>query len=162
MTSIQLFPIITPIAGTINETDVNGDAVYEALRLQFIKTGDEATENFNERAICRTIKQFLISGLSDDAVSGVDSAGAFQFSTNNTGTAFERDGRVYRQYEKFITSCLDVMVGNMQDVYDATAVENVETRQRLIIKMATLRELKLKYTVHEEAMNVLNQLRYLF
>jgi hypothetical protein len=46
-----IFPIINPVANTINEVDIEGNAVYENVRLQFLLT---KTNGWNERDIAKT------------------------------------------------------------------------------------------------------------
>ena len=154
-----LFPIITPVNQSINQVDENGNTVYESLRLQFIK----GSELFDERNICKTICEYLKSDLCPDKVLSYDGV-EFHMNTNDTDVPFVKEKRIYALYEHFISSCLDIMVMNMKDVFELTPIDteqNIQTRIKLVSHWNKLIELKIKYLEHSEAMKMIQMIKYI-
>lgn len=160
MTSTDLFPIITPVSNTINEV-VNGVATYETLRFQFLMT---AEKGFTERDIARTIKEYIKSDLAGtDKVLSYDGT-QFVMETNNSDTPWQKLVRVYKQQDNFVNNVVNVMINNIDDVFDltpATTPENIEARGRLVYRQARLEELKHEYLQHDKTLQLIEIVKYL-
>lgn len=160
--SWQIFPVL-PSEGTvntINELNVdNTTCKYEALRLQFILTGEK---EFNERDILKTIALYLKSDICIDKMVDYDGT-VFNFVSNNGDNEFTKQKRLYSLYDDFINKCMDVMINNMQLLLDVTPTnteENILIRGRLVMKMSKLNELKVYYLNHQNALNIMEALKY--
>jgi len=159
MTSTQLFPIVNPVANTVNEV-VEGVATYEALRLQFLIT---AENGFTERDIARTIKCFLTSNLaSADKVLSYDGT-QFVMETNNGDTPWQKLVRIYKQQDNFVNNVVNVMIGNIDDVFNSlpNTEQNLESRNRLVYRKAKLSDLKEYYLQHTKTLELIEIVKYL-
>lgn len=155
MTSTQQFPIITPIENTINQTDIEGNAIYEDIRLQFLITKQKG---WTERDIAQTIHLYLESNLCTDKITGHD-GDSFQMVNNNSDSAFLKLRRVYQLQTEFINRVVDVMIGNMQEAFDLS--EDNEVRTVLIQDIGKLQELKAYYLKHDNTLRLLEVVKYL-
>lgn len=161
MASHILFPVLPAggIVNTINELNQDGTCKYENVRLQFIITGEK---DFNERDILRTIALYLKSDLCADKMVDYDGT-VFNFVNNNSDNAFTKQRRLYNLYDDFINKCMNVMINNMNSmvsVIPPDTNEHIEIRNRVIIKIEKLNELKVYYLNHNNALSLMEALKY--
>lgn len=154
-----ILPITNPANETINELNPDGSVKYEALRYQFIMTGN-SVNNFNEREISRTIITFLQSDLCSDSGRVVSYDGnEFVMANNNTDLPQRKLARIYKQYDAFITKCMLPMIKNMKDAVNQSA--NTEYKLLLTSKYIKLEELIVYYMDYNNSMRIIEIMKLL-
>lgn len=162
MSSQTLLPITNPAVNTINEVDENGTAVYETLRMQFIRTSPA----FDERNIAETIHLYLENqSLCTDPIIGTDDTGTtWEMVANNSQTAFQKNRRVYKLQTEFIVRVVDPMIQNLQQVEQSIPTdtdEHLQHKSKIIRDILRLEELKQEYLRHDACLRLLEVVKYL-
>lgn len=160
--SHTLFPVL-PSGGTvntINELNVdNTTCKYEALRAQFVLSGN----TWDERSIAKTVAMYMQSDLCSDKVVNHNGTN-FVMVSNDGDSNFLKERRIYNLYSDFITKCMAPMINNMQLLLDytpANSPENIEIRNRLVLKIGKLNEMQVYYLSHKNSLELMDQLKYI-